>query len=556
MLAIYILSRWLFIFEANSSPQLGLIPGLDEDLHWSAAGYILAGASQNQPVFELMLPSSLTFTYLIALIRLISFDSILVAKILFSMIGLTNCCLLYGIAKKMNFKGGLQWLPTLIYILTPTMAYFDVMLMKSSIQLLAIFSVIYLLLNIREKNKITGMSIAAIYFLLIMLCSIELAAIFTIAGAVFGLWIYAPLKRRQKTLVTMLLITAPLVSSGVQLGFVSGSPYPWFLPQSGIHLAIGQNSENRGFYTRIPEIAAWPYGHLFNGRVFADLQRGKPTSFSEANSFFRHLAIQNITAHPGQWLKLSMMKTLHFFNNYEAKGVDLLDFQRGYTFTLGVMPFCFGFCFIFAVAYCTTIKDKDALLETIFLALFILGPFVAVQGSFISFRYRVDVWAPLIILGSLGIKYAGNIRLLHVENRKFALMMLAATITTFYPLTYADRLDQIYQSNFNIKRKAQIAESLSEDRANTGSVCKFSALQFDVAFQFTNAFNCINDREKTEELTPTEEMLRIKYLLWLGNYDDIKTLWKRVGSSALLSSSILSRNEFELLRTRVIPPLP
>lgn len=402
--------RGIFISDTAEVATLHeLVPGLDMDLRWEAAKMLREETWENSPAFELMLPSSSLFPYLLSGTQVLLGENVTAHRWLMALIGSFNAVLVFLLLSRLCRYKVIVTLVTIIWLLTPSLIFFDTVLHK--ISLLFTFLLAGVLLVVTTKNTIRNFAITALLLGVMGGCVYLLqqdVLLFFFVGWLVLVGKNLHLFKQNRLLYSGFSVGAVLlfvlVFFGVETGGINPQQQNWFKGAKGAHIAVGNHPEADGMYKPFPDLDPWPYGHYFDARMMAEAHEKRPLNQHEVDHYFLGLVWQYIEDDPWRMLTLSFRKFAFIFSNYEPRGAEYLYFYERFSKLLQFNPLGVGVLMIFSGLGLLSLWKKDR--SIFFLCLLLVGACVLPRIlTFVSWRYRMPLLIPLIVLSAVGVEY-------------------------------------------------------------------------------------------------------------------------------------------------------
>ncbi len=567
VLAAGLALRLAFVAETKGLPHFRTPPpGLDVDLHWQAASYILAG--ERDGVFELMIPSAPLFPYLLALLRWLLGDSIALIRVVFACGSVVCGLFLLAVVARMVRYGPAVLGVALLWALNPTLIYFDTMLVKATVELLLLAAV--LLLVIRSDARSPGgayADTATAGVLLALLSLSQLSAL--LYGAAVALYLTLKHSDKRHGILLGLVLVVPIALA--QFAFARRSPTSerlTFWPQSGVHIRIGMHAQANGQYSRLPEIPNYPYGHTLVARMVAERTTGRRLTPARADRHYTQAALRFARAEPGVAAAILLKKVRLFLSHHEPMGNDYLYHVRTLSDVLK-LPALFALVLFLAIV--GALAQRRARLEILLLVALVGCVLVGNLISFVNWRYRLHAIVPLLVLAGLGFRgvalmfRAWRIRRYRAGNATssggtwwFLLPLAPASLVllvSLIPAPARDRANQMRVARENEARALRSEDlqarlrSLPEDRSSLQErlallhmLMRFTEARRAVEKQLTTAAGTIPASSLTAENTLALQRWLV-YLLWANEYGRVAEVLGRIAQQ--------SPREFELLLKRM-----
>lgn len=552
MVIIFLVSfiiRALFIFETADIPSIRTpVPGMDIDLHWQAASMLMAGATRSEPFFELMMCSTPFHIYWLAFWRSIFGDSLIFHQVLNAFFASFNALLIFHTTFRLVGKKDVAAICGLAWATLPSLIYFESTLYKSGLELLSLNIVLWILLSgFERKGKIriavSGIIIGIILLLLLCLqLNTFLYPVLVVAFILFDKNIVF----QGKVLFSMSAVIV-LLSGSLYFhlhGQSAETKYSWFQPQKGVHIRIGFNENANGSYVRLKSIPSMPYGHLFYSRMYAETVVGNKLSQKESDWFYIRNAAKFISENPIQTFQLVIKKVALFINNHEVKGVDDLYYLKNQSRVLACSPLGLGVIEIFAGLGAVHLLSKKKCRFFFMLTGFLVSMLAGNIIIFVTWRYRLHCVIPLILMASYGIVFFKKKTLLLFRGGcfdknnfmgylwKVLLPMCLCGIVAFFPLI-GDSSQRYYNKariNDGLSQKAekliQQLEQISQEASSSPRVLIQKATILNKLHRHSQAFRLLLNIHERGVGTPDATILYVRYLVWLGEYEDVSNVLK------------------------------
>jgi len=546
--------RFAFIAESESIPVIRTpTPGMDIDLHWQAAHLLNEGATMDAPCFELMLCSTPLHQFWHAFWLPLLGDSMRAHRMLNACLGAINALMLFSLIYRLKSSLKIAFACTIAWAMLPSLIYFDSTLHKSTLE---IFVLLLLLLLLLKGARLSNTLACCLHGALLGLLSIMLILLqgnsFLYILVVLAFVLFAteiPLGKRLLTGAAATLLFLVLLSIYSFLRPADSSRYSWFLPQKGVHFCIGLQENGDGTYQALEKIKPWPHGHLFQGRLGAEVAVDKPLSWSEADRYYMDRGLRFIVDHPGRTMELALAKALLFFNNYEVKGVDDLNYLETRSRILGASPMGLGIILIFAGLGTIRLFQLKAYRLCFLLLGFLLAILIGNCLGFVSSRYRLHGVVPLTILSAFGIEYLMNTTkdlfsstLPKTQRLRCCLQGIVLPVSLLVWFAYHPVLQdkaQNFQKQAAINNKLSIeAEKLQHRLAdlekNPSDEQEYVEEKVHLLVSLhrhTQAFNLLENIHQDSIYSAFMLRNHLTYLIWLGEYGLAGDLLKRVPQS-------------------------
>ena len=554
-LAVFLLCftvRLVFIAETRDEPTFRTpSPGMDIDLHWQAASLLLDGATTDEPQFALMIGSRPSRAYWLACLRLTMGDSMLLHRGVNAVLGSVTAVLMFLLVQALTRRRWPACLCALIWICLSSLIYFDSMLHKSALELLGLTLLLHLLLDhVRLPRKLYHIMKGALIGGLLAVLFMLQANTFLYALVIFAYLAVGPADingAKTQVVAAALLVLACALLVPMARRQVADDKYPWGLPQAGIHMRIGFHDKAYGGYQPYRDITPWPWGHVFQARLLAEVELERPLTPAEADRFFMQQSWAFVRDNPRAAAGLIWAKFLLFFNDYEAKGIHSLDHLKTASTLLALTPVGLGLLVTFAgVGIIRMVELRKYRLLWLFGGL--LGAvLLANLLTFVSWRYRLHNVVPLMVFAAFGFEavVAATTQLFESDGR-WGRQLLRFGLSVVLPLALCAWL--AYHPALEGRRELAVRTGESDNKASEqaeewrrrldalqpGSAPEQElsierALLLGQLHRHTESFRLLKAVHATETyLLPQAPFRHLNYLLWLGEYDAAVHLFESV----------------------------
>lgn len=322
--------------------------------------------------------------------------------------------------------------------------------------------------------------------------------------------------------------------------------YPWAWPQKGVHFCIGFNEKADGTYVKLKHISSWPYGHLFQSKMAAEVNVGHPLTPAKSDQFYIKQGKTFIFNHPLAALRIITKKVMLFFNNYEVKGVDHLYYLKERSHVMALLPFGIGLPLILfgpGVLYLIETRKYRILflLAGILLSLLLSNIII-----FISWRYRLQNVVSLILIAAFGlVAIQHNIRNFRygadpvkLKIIRFSAMVIIPMLLcgwgAYYPVI-GKKDERFYRSAVTNNRLSENAEKMEaalelmerDNPAQPGALIKKAKLLRKL-HRHSEAYRLCRNLFEHQHYHPDVVYEYIRYLLWLGEYHRVSEIVNEV----------------------------
>lgn len=479
-------------------------------------------------------------------------DSLIAHRLLNALIASISAVLMFWLMVRIVGSRLIALICSIAWAALPSLIYFDSTLHKSALEIFALLLLIDALLakpgSASSLYRIGKGIVIGILLAILLLLQTNTFLYCIIIVAFIALDRGMPRRERLRVLISALLIFTSTFMLYQLRGDLFKSKYPWFLPQKGIHFRIGFHEGAHGAYHELGDIKPWPYGHVFQSRLYAEARAKKSMTPAEADRFFIDEGLDFIFNNPGESLKIIATKIGLFFNNYEIKGIDDLYYLKTQSKTLAYTPLGLG-----VLVLCAGLGVIRLINLREYRVLFLLVGFLAVMLasnvlSFVTWRYRLHNVVPLMLLASLGLQYlqAQTSEFLK-SDKPFNSKLLRYCYSVLLPLAicgwiaYRPVLEDYRQGFFKraadndkLSRSAEKLLSRLADLERSGSqgpeIIVQKALILNRLHRHTNSYRLLKTVHDEGFSHPFVTSKYLVYLLWLGKYDEAVQLLRDVKS--------------------------
>jgi hypothetical protein len=570
-----------FVWETLDRPTFRTpTPGLDIHVHWQAAKAMNDGASTASPHFELMLPSAPLLVHWLAFWhRVLGDESVTPHRIVNAVLGALNAALVYLLL--CTLLGGTSPVAVgaaLVWAGLPSLIFFDTALHKS---VLSIFMLLVLLLVISRRTRPTSRIALAceggalgLLLGLLFLCQLNT---FLFIVAVVPVLIFdrevAGWNKAWRAL-PVLLVFAAIFSMFQFRNEIWDQKFPWYLPQKGIHLRIGNQASSTGGYRPYKQIARYPFGHVFQARLYAETVLGRRQSPWEADRLLTDEAVQFVRDNPLQSLDIATRKILRFFNDFEQKGVDSLYQIETYSKILASDPLGLGILVLFSgLGVIRLVVENRVRLLYLLLSL-LSSVLISNLMTFMTWRYRLLALVPLVLLAGLGasllwkvVQTVATERSIRPRSTLIAAMLVALLACGW--LTYRPEFEQVEAKQVEVASRNEAASlraetrsaklKLLESRVPSRRVELAEAGLLFKLHRFTQALDLYTEvdpcKPPTGESSGCSSYSRL--LIWLGDYERVaqalRTLRSRDSNGYDKAVAELTKLEGEVFQLFIRP---
>jgi len=547
-----------FVWETLDRPTFRTpTPGLDIHVHWRAAKALNDGASTDSPHFELMLPSApLLVQWLAFWHGVLGDESVTPHRILNAALGALNAVLVYLIL--CTLLGGSSPVAVgaaLVWVGLPSLIFFDTALHKS---VLSIFMLLILLLVISRSTRPTS--------------RIALACEGGGLGLLLGLLFLCQLN----TFLFILAVVPVLIFDREVAGWRKAwRVLPVVLVFAAIFsMRIGNQASSTGGYRPYKQIARYPFGHVFQARLYAETVLGRRQSPWEADRLLTDEAVRFVQENPLQSLDIATRKILRFFNNFEQKGVDSLYQIKTYSKILAVNPLGLGILVSFSGLGVIRLILEHRYRLLYLLSALLSSVLISNLMTFMTWRYRLLALVPLVLLAGLGASLLCEVvetvaRERSIRPRSTLVAAMLAALLACGWLTYRPEFEEVEANQVEVASRNETASLRAEARSAKlrQLESRVSSRRVELAkarllfelHQFTQALDLYAKLAPCR--SPAGEHMGCgsysRLLIWLGDYERVieilSTLRSRDAKGYDSAVAELTKLEGEVFRLFIRP---
>jgi len=566
-LSVFMLALGLrihFITASQEAPEFRTtIPGLDMRLHWEGAKQIRAGTPD--PCIELMLPSAPFHPYFVAACQSFLGERFVLHRLFRALIGSLSVVMLMLLVRKLTTSTWAGLLVALLMASLPSWIYFDTVLIKASpeiFMLLVTLSCILCFPQHRLKRLRNAIAFGSGLGILLSLLRFSQGGTVLYVLVLCGYIFFAQRKLTRKARLCIVLPMLLLVF-GSQLAFkhrssLFGLSGQRFLPVGGVHMRIGFQKGAIGTYQVIGHIPAFPLGHTFISRMAAESFHGRALTAQEADAHHIAKARTFIKENPQETLRILGRKLALFCNNIEVQGNHYLGYIQEKLGLLNHPHPGYGGLFVLAVAGAFGLaRSRRYGLLALCLGL-ILSVLISNLVAFITWRYRLHATVAFALLAGFGLLALKDLCTTLYRDRRAALrrkslwiLLLCIALSAY--VGYRPRLVNaskiMMHSSEGSHKKAVRAEKHVNDLAELGPIDTLSprkrlqaSLILHALTRYSDAYTILKPlAKKHPQLTAAGRQYSL-YLLWLGDYEELKAYFRFVRAADKRSFARLIRS--------------
>jgi 4-amino-4-deoxy-L-arabinose transferase-like glycosyltransferase len=402
--------RGIYLAEASRLPDFNLFY-MDQEYHLEWARALLTGVwappydiLEGAPFFR----APLYPYFLSGLFRLFGVSTTAV-RVVQMLMGSISCALAYAVGtrcfgRRAGFVGGLAC--SVYWVL----AYFDGELLLPVLLVLLALSGFLLAFRAAERRSV---SLAAASGLTFGLYAITRPNILLFLP--FAVWWVAHVTkasgRRASAVLALVMALGcalPPVAVTVRNAFVGGDA-AIVASQGGVNFYIGNNPRSDGLQAVVPGTRQTWWGGYLDTAEIAESELGRELKPTEVSGYWFGKAFGYMRDEPGDWLRLTLRKTLAFVGDPEPPNNEPYEARRSRFVSLRVVPLSFTTLLaLFAVAIPLALRRRGRSQEGLddaargrlkLVIIFLVVYSLSVIAFFVTGRYRVPL-VPFLAMGA------------------------------------------------------------------------------------------------------------------------------------------------------------
>lgn len=427
----YLIFSLFIIFDLNSSFfSSSLI--LDEKSYVQGAMLLLKDGLPDRPFYQAPL-----YPFLIAgMFSLFGF-SLFFLKMLNVLFGLLTLFLLFRLAlvlfdkKTALFSASLMIFSGLLY-------FTQGLILKISISLFFFTGFLYFVVLFFRCKKICFLVLSALFLSILSLLR-ENAVILIVPTLLCFFLIPVKLQKKLISAFLFLLVFSAILSPFAVFNSMKSGSLTITSSQAGHNFYIGNNPASYGRYTSVSGIESNPF---YQEKTFTETAK-EQTGTHQPGSYWIKKALQSIQEDKKRFLRLLMIKTWLFFNDYEIPNNRNFYFERSFFAPLlYLFPISFGILFPLSLVGCISSLKKRRLEEIFLISVFFVYA-ISVILFYVLSRYRILIWPIAILYAARGfIVLLQYMRNLQIKRLLLTLTLIAAvSLFSFHVIEVEGRLN-------------------------------------------------------------------------------------------------------------------
>ncbi len=465
-------------------------PSDDVSYYKNWAAMIVFGESPTQAAFSGM-P---LFPYYLSCLFRICGGHWLAVNVLNLILGSLNCVLIYLVAKKI-FSQRCAQLAALLASTNFILIYYDWLMMPVTL-LITLSLVILLALSGEEPRSFKDWLLLGFF--------IGIAALGDAKFLIFGalLLIYLLWTKRKGPVIQIIKMILPLtLGMGLILGgvtlrnkIVSGE-WIFITSQSGLSLYVGNNADASGAFENPGFIRPSHTGQDEDQRIFVEKALGKKISASQVSDFYRREAVNFITQHPGEYLRLLGKKFILFVSDAEqSHDIDLI-LQRPIKLRLDWNPYIL----IFPLALFGMTVSWKMNRETRFAILMVAGHFIYCLIYFVTTRQRAPILPILLIFQSWTFVWIAQ----NLHERQYKTLFSPVALVIFFAIFFRPQyLNATDFAFLNYSKRGSVYDEHKNFKASETAylnALKIAPTDSNTLFNLGTSYTNQNKLEKAKE---------------------------------------------------------
>jgi Tfp pilus assembly protein PilF/4-amino-4-deoxy-L-arabinose transferase-like glycosyltransferase len=447
--------RLIYIIQSRSNPTF-YYPMVDElwNLNW--AREIIGGNFRGDEAYF----RGPLYPYLLAFFLKITGSSLFMVRLFQALIGSGSALLVYLLGQKLiSKKVGL--IAGLAYAAYGTIIFYESMLLIPVLFIFLNLLAVYLMIQLKGQFHPSKWLIAGIVLGLAAIARPNILLLLPF----FLIWIYltlSELKEIKKKFTIALIYLAgvliPVLSVTLRNYIASGETI-LISSQGGVNFYIGNNPETEGLTMLMPELdlnEALPWTEFTQAtREAAEKEAGRKLSASEESSFWTNKALKFIWNNPGEFIAVTLKKTVYFLVGFEnSDQTDIYDSRRYsslYSILLWKKIICFPFGLIlpFCLIGMIHLWRRKSSLSLFYI--FIIGYIPTVVLFLVTARHRLPIIPFMLLFAAAGAIALWNFYTNKDWRRfgKYAFLFLVVLILS--NRTYFDiGFENVFQTHLNL----------------------------------------------------------------------------------------------------------
>jgi 4-amino-4-deoxy-L-arabinose transferase-like glycosyltransferase len=346
------------------------------------------------------------YPYLLGAIFTIFGESIEVVRVAQALAG-TVACVLVAMAGRIVFDWRTGLLAGLLLAIYPPAIFFDGHIQKASIDLLLMAMVVFAIAHYQADERRRWLIVLGVSLGCFMLNRENARALYPVL-VVWLVWWHRSLtvtRRVQLIAVFTAGVLAAIAPVALRNYYVAGDLL-LSTSQLGSNFYIGNHQGATGIYEPLLADRGSVQFEQEDATRLASEMAGRTLSPGEVSNFWLSLAVKEIRADVGGWLRLMGRKLLLSVNAIESMDTESQEFHAAYSSTLRLLlPLTFGILFPLAIVGVVVTPDLRRVAVLCAIGLMFIGSVVI---FFVLARYRHPVVAILVLFAAAAVTHAAR----------------------------------------------------------------------------------------------------------------------------------------------------
>jgi len=398
--------RLVYLIQARSNPAF-YYPMVDELWHLNWAKEIIGGNFWGSTAYF----RGPLYPYFLAFLLKITGSHLFWTRLLQMLLGAGSAVMVFKIGQKL-FSHKAAVLAGFMLAVYGTMIFYEAMLLIPVLFVFLNLVAVYLLILYKESEKSWHWLAAG--FVLGLAAIARPNVLLLVPG--FMVWIYlATVRPRTKAaafraVIYLVGVLIPVLSVTLRNYIVTGETI-LISSQGGVNLYIGNNPDTDGLTMLMPEVRldeSLPWTEFTMAtRQAAEQEAGRPLTDSEESAFWTRKAVDFIKSYPGEFIGITLRKTVYFLIGFENSDQTDIYFSRTYSWLYSLLLWHFIIYFPFGLlmplALVGMVRAWKNRRKLALLYIFIIGYVPTVVLFLVTARHRLPVVPFLILFASMGV---------------------------------------------------------------------------------------------------------------------------------------------------------
>jgi hypothetical protein len=561
--SVYLLAlavRVAFIARTAHHPLLTtFLPGLDDAVTWEGAR-LLRAPSPGEPRFELMMLSAPLTAYLTAAWQALVGESVLLHRLLWTAVHCGRYLLVLALARRASGRVWAAAAATLLLAAAPALIVADATFGKAGLDLTLLAALLFLITRQRAPRSAAGAAVHALVTATVLVLAFfnQLSTLCYVLPVVALLATERGWPRRRRLAAAAAVVALVAVPCGwfLRRDVPRGDRGATFLPRAGLDLKIGMTTTTES-YLRLPGTSPNLAGQAFEARLLAEARLRRPLAPRELDAMARREALAEVRAHPWAVARGLGRKLRAFFGDYEVPTETSIPYLARFALAIGgFSPFGFGVLLCLAVVGAGELARRRPRLGW---ALAGLGGCLLVTNlvGYVTWRYRLPFYLPVAMAAAVGLRRLAALAGGGAGRLPSALALCAAAAVAFWPPRADLRAARERYNERNVagtRLAAEVEADLGKLAGDDLATRTQRALRLSTLQHHTRCFREVSALARAGVDDPDVTALRVRYLLWLGDYPEAARVLSAHGLADPTADTVrYSPAERAALRALVMP---